>query len=91
VLLDQPLSVTVVFGDRWAVPFVTYRPLMAERYALPDPPLRPDASTTLVRGCLAADALEMYLPEIALRARPPELRPLAIVVLLRTSCGSFIE
>jgi hypothetical protein len=29
----QPFSVTVVFGDRWAVPFVTYRPVIAERYA----------------------------------------------------------
>lgn len=74
---DQPFSVTVVLGERFACPFVTYRPEMALRYALALPLFEPD-STTEVRGWRAAAAFEMYFPLIALRARPPELFPRAM-------------
>jgi hypothetical protein len=76
-LPDQPFSVTVVLGERFACPFVTYRPEMALRYALPLPMFEAD-STTEVRGWRTATAFEMYFPLIALRARPPELFPRAM-------------
>lgn len=55
---DHPFSVTVVLGERWACPFVTYRPLIALRYAFPEPLFEPD-STTDVRGERAAAALDI--------------------------------
>ncbi|MGC4111148.1 MAG: hypothetical protein QM747_12145 [Nocardioides sp.] len=49
---------TVVDGYRWAVPFVTYLPLIADRYAFPELLLEPDSATE-VRGLRFAAALLM--------------------------------
>ena len=53
-----PFSVTVVLGCRLAVASVTYLPVMALRWCVPEAVL-PPVSVTLVRGWRTAAALLM--------------------------------
>lgn len=55
----------VVFGCRFAVESVMYRPVVALRLCVLEPLLDP-CSTTVVRGCRAADALDRCFPVMAL-------------------------
>jgi hypothetical protein len=71
---DYRCSVTVVRGCRTAVALVTYRPVIALRCAVPEPPLRPTAWTTVVRGWRAAVEARTYRPLMALRACPERER-----------------